>query len=203
MKKKKGPGRSGLKNLKRKDGLIINQFGVKITDEEARQLRNVVQKVNRKAAKMEKSFEGMPLFFGSHRLDENRQQLKLMGEQMDIMIRKRSAGLQSFQTRAQFENYLRNTKRAAETDYIDYRGKLYKRNLIKAINEQFAQFPEMVKGVTMKIQMMPQAQFQKMVGSNRAMQISYMYTPDQQITRLMALRDSLGMNNSKFDDYDY
>ena len=202
MAKKKRGGRTS-PNLKRKDGYIVNQYGVKITDEEARMLRNVVAQVNRRAAAQEKAFKGAPLYFGSRRLDENREQLKLMGEQMDIMIRKRSAALQGFKSKKEFNAYLRSAKNAASFDYLDYRGKLYKRNLIKAINEQFAEYPELTKGIVMRIQMMKQSEFQKMVGSNRAMQMGYVYAADQQLERIFALRDSLRLNSDKFEDYDY
>lgn len=202
MAKKKGPGRRG-PNLKRQDGFIINQHGVKITEEEARQLRNIVQKVNRKAAAMEKEFEGQPLFYGSRQLDENRQQLKLMGEEMDIMIRRRSAALQNFTTKRQFNAYLKNAQRAADRDYLDYRGKLYKRNLMAAIETQYKEFPELTKGLLMKIRMMPQREFQKMIGTNRALQIGFVYSLSQRMTQLMAMRESLGIRSPDLDDYDY
>ena len=202
MAKKKGPGRRG-PNLKRQDGYIINQHGVKITEEEARQLRNIVQKVNRKAAAMEKEFEGQPLFYGSRQLDENRQQLKLMGEEMDIMIRRRSAALQEFTSKRQFNAYLKNAQRAADRDYLDYRGKLYKRNLMKAIETQYKEFPELTKGLLMRIRMMPQSEFQKMIGTNRALQIGFVYSLSQRMTQLMAMRESLGIRSPDLDDYDY
>lgn len=202
MAKKKGPGRRG-PNLKRQDGFIINQHGVKITEEEARQLRNIVQKVNRKAAAMEKEFEGQPLFYGSRQLDENRQQLKLMGEEMDIMIRRRSAALQNFTTKRQFNAYLKNAQRAADRDYLDYRGKLYKRNLMAAIETQYKEFPELTKGLLMKIRMMPQREFQKMIGTNRALQIGFVYSLSQRMTQLMAMRESLGIRSPDLDDYEY
>lgn len=201
MAKKKGPGRTG-PNLKKQDGFIINQHGVKITPDEARALRNLVARVNYKAAKMEKEFSGLPLFYGSRQLDENREQLKMMGEEMDIMIRKRSAALNQFRSKREFNSYLKKTQRVADRDYLDYRGKLYKQNLIKAIKNQYAKYPDLVKGAVMKIQMMPQREFQKMIGVNRAMQIRFQYSTSQQLANLMDLRDSLGLR-SPLDDYDY
>lgn len=202
MGKKKGT-RRGAKNLQRTDEFIINQHGVKITPDEARELRNAVQRINRKAAKQEKEFAGVPLYYGTRQLDENREQLRLMGEEMDIMIRKRSAALNQFTSRKQFNAFMRNAKRAAEVDYLDYRGKLYKRNLTKAIENQFKEFPELTKGIIMKIRMMPQKEFQKMIGSNRALQIGFMYNLGDMVSRLMAMRESLGLRSNDLDDYDY
>lgn len=202
MAQKKGRPK-GAKNLQKTDEFIINQFGVKITPDEARQLRNLVQKVNRKAAAQEKQFKGMPLFYGTRQLDENREQLKMMGEEMDIMIRKRSAALNQFKSRKQFNAFMSKTQKAADRDYLDYRGKLYKRNLMKSIENNFPEFPELTKGILMKIRMMPQKEFQKLIGSNRALQIGFMYNTGDVISRLMTMRDSLGLRTDDLDDYDY
>lgn len=202
MANKKARGRTG-RNLKRTPDYIINEQGVKITHEEARQLRNLVAKINRKASKQEKEFDGLPLFYGSRQLDENRQQLKLMGEEMDIMIRRRSASLNQFKSRRQFTAFLKSTERAASIDYLDYRGKLYKRNLMKAIEEQFKEYPDLTKGLLMKIRMMPQREFQKMIGVNRALQIGFVYSISQRMAQLMAMRESLGLRDPDLDDYEY
>lgn len=200
MAKKKGPGRSG-PNLKRTDDYIINQHGVKITHEEARQLRNIVARVNYRAAKMEKQFEGQPLYFGGQQLQENRQQLKLMGEEMDIMIRKRSAALQGFTSKKQFNAYLRNAQRAADVDYLDYRAKLYKKNLQEAIKKEFGMYPELTKGLDMRIRMMKPKDVIKLVGSNRAFQISYVYSAEGKLSQLMDMRSVFNLR-SPYDDYD-
>ena len=48
--------RKGSKNLIRKDDTIINQYGVQISESEAKRLRSLVNSVNRKAKKMEQEF---------------------------------------------------------------------------------------------------------------------------------------------------
>lgn len=194
----------GSKNLVRNGDYITNQFGVQITKEEERRLRNAVQTVNRRRKKMEKAFQDKPIFEGMERLPESRDQLRLMGEEMDIMIRKRSTSLQGFRSRKEFQAYLRNTESAAKLDYLDWRGKIYKRNLIKAIQDNYSAFPELVKGITMKIQMMPQSKFQELIGTNRLFQIKYQYGYDQQLNKLNDMREFLGLSNpyGDFDDFE-
>lgn len=191
----------GSKNLIRKDDTIINQYGVQISEAEARRLRSLVNSVNRKAKKMDQEFANKPLMYGNRPTGEDRGQLKLMGDELDLMIRKRSASLNQFQSRKQFQSYMRSAERAAKIDYTDVRGKLYKQNLLKAIDRNYGQFPELVKGIKMKIQMMPQKQFQELIGTNRAFQIGFQYSTSEQISRIANMRDFLGLNSDMYDDY--
>lgn len=191
----------GSKNLIRKDDTIINQYGVQISEAEARRLRSLVNSVNRKARKMEQEFANKPLMYGNRPTGEDRGQLKLMGDELDLMIRKRSASLNQFQSRKQLHAYMRSAERAAKIDYTDVRGKLYKQNLLKAIDRNYGQFPELIKGIKMKIQMMPQKQFQELIGTNRAFQISFQYSTSEQISRIANMRDFLGLSSDMYDDY--
>ena len=191
----------GSKNLIRKDDTIINQYGVQISEAEARRLRSLVNSVNRKARKMEKEFSNKPLMYGNRPTGEDRVQLKLMGDELDLIIRKRSASLNQFQSRKQLQAYMRSAERAAKIDYTDVRGKLYKQNLLKAIDRNYGQFPELIKGVKMKIQMMTQKQFQELIGTNRAFQIGFQYSTSEQISRIANMRDFLGLSSDRYDDY--
>ena len=191
----------GSKNLIRKDDTIINQYGVQITESEARRLRSLVNSVNRKAKRLEQEFKNKPLMYGNRPTGEDRQQLKLMGDEMDLMIRRRSASINQFQSRKQLQAYMRSAERAAKIDYTDVRGKLYKQNLLKAIDRNYGQFPELIKGVKMKIQMMPQKQFQELIGTNRAFQIGFQYSTSEQISRIANMRDFLGLSSDMYDDY--
>lgn len=191
----------GSKNLIRKDDTIINQYGVQISETEAKRLRSLVNSVNRKAKRLENEFSNKPLMYGNRPTGEDRQQLKLMGDEMDLMIRRRSASLNQFQSRKQLQAYIRSAERAAKIDYTDVRGKLYKQNLLKAIDRNYGQFPELIKGVKMKIQMMPQKQFQELIGTNRAFQIGFQYSTSEQISRIANMRDFLGLSSDMYDDY--
>lgn len=193
MARKKG--RKGAPNLIRKDNTIINKYDVKISQDEARRLENLVRQVNRKRAKMEQAFKDKPLYYGKQRLDESREQLRLMGEEMDIMIRKRSASLHQFTSRGAFNKYMKSLEKAAATDYLDYRAKLYKRNYMKALQENYGEYPELLKGALMKVRMMKPADFVNWVGTDRLGQIKFHYDVGGKIQRLNDLRDRLGLRD--------
>lgn len=195
----KGAGRDS-KNLIRKDDYIINQHGVKISLEEQRQLRNAVQTVNRKRKKLLDEY-GEDMYEGKKKLRERRTQLMLMGEELDMIPVKRSTALQDFETRGDFDTYLKSAKRAAKVDYLEERIKLYRQNLKLAFEHHYAAYPEMVKGITMKIQMMPRKQLESIMASNRLLQIKYVYSSDGQIGQLNQVREFLGLK-PMYEDYD-
>lgn len=202
QKKARGKGRQkGSKNLVRTDDYIINQYGVQITKDEYRRLQNAVRTANRKRKQMEEYFSNMPLMMGKKPSPQTRDQLRLMGQELDVMIRKRSAAVNRFTNRKEFENYLNATIRTTKTDYIRERGVLYKKNTIAAIHKEFGMFPELANGLAMKIQMMPQKQFIDLIGSDELFEIHYIYSAQEKLRQLMRMRDALGMK-SKYDDYE-
>lgn len=199
MARNRKRGRTG-PNLKRENGTIINQYGVKINEDEARRLKNLVQRVNRKREKMLKQFKDQPLYYGGQRLDESREQLMLMGEEMDIMIRKRSASLQRFKDKRSFNQYIRQLERVAAGDYLSYRAKLYKRNYMEALKNQYGMYPDLLKGVLMKVRMMKPEAFAQLVGMDRLFQIKEHYSLGGALDRLKAVREKLGLSNPDYDD---
>lgn len=203
-RKKKAGTRAGKKNLIRTDEYITNQFGVQITHEQARIMRNLVQTVNRKRKKMIEQFKDKPLFYGSRQLPEDRTQLALMGEELDLTIRKRSASLNQFRSQAEFDRFMRTTERAASRDYEEYRAKLYKKNYMEALKNQYGEFPELLKGALMKVRMTPLSKFAELVGTDRLGQIKEHYSLGGKLERLKALREKLGLRNPDYDeDEDY
>lgn len=199
MARNRKRGRTG-PNLKRDNGTIINQYGVEINEDEARRIRNLVQRVNRKREKMLKEFKDKPLFYGGQRLDESREQLMLMGEEMDIMIRKRSASLQRFKDRRSLNQYMRQLENVASADYMSYRTKLYKRNYMEALQNQYGMYPGLLKGVLMKVRMMKPEAFAQLVGMDRLFQIKEHYSLGGALDRLKAVREKLGLSNPDYDD---
>ena len=49
--------------------------------------------------------------------------------------------------------------------------------------------------------MMPQKQFQELIGTNRAFQIGFQYSTSEQISRIANMRDFLGLRSDDYDDY--
>lgn len=199
MSRKKASNRG--KNLQRTGDYIINEHGVKFTPDEYRQLQIMVKRVNRKRDKLDKQFVDAPVFYGTRKLDVDRQQLRLMGEESDIMIRKRSSSLHQFASRGDFNRYMKGLERAQATDYVDYRSKLYKKNYMEALKRNYAEYPDLLKGALMKVRMMPVKDFVKFMGQNQLGQIKEHYSTTRQIGRLIELRESLGIRNHKgYDD---
>lgn len=160
----------------------------------------MVQTINRKRKKMIEQFRDKPIFYGSRELPENRQQLSLMGEELDLTIRKRSASLNQFRTQADFNRFMKNAERAASRDYEEYRVKLYKKNYMEALKNQYGEFPELLKGALMKVRMTPLSKFAEMVGTDRLAQIKEHYSLGGKLERLKALREKLGLQNPDYDE---
>lgn len=179
--------------LVRKDNYITTKNNWQLSEDEYRDFRNLVKKVNRKRDRMIKELDNMPLFRGKKKLDEDRQQLRLMGEEDEIAIRKRSSSINQFKSRKQFNAYMKNLGRVMQTDYIAYRVKQYKKNYMQTLKNEFAGYPELVNGVIMKVQMMSLDTFKKFMSEDRLAQIKNIYGADRKIHTLIDLRDKLGL----------
>ena len=145
-------------------------------------------------------FKDKPLFYGSRQLPEDRQQLALMGEELDLMIRKRSGSLNQFRSQEDFKRFMRNVEKAASKDYEQYRAKLYKQNYMEALKNQYGEFPELLKGALMKVRMTPLNKFAELVGTDRLGQIKEHYSLGGKLERLKALREKLGLRNPDYDE---
>lgn len=203
-KKPRAQGRKkDVPNLVRKDGYIINQFGVRIPEEQAKKLQNVVHRVNRKRDKQLQAVANQPMD-GTRPAELTRDVLRLMGQEADMVILKRSASLHQFTSKRAFNNYLAHLEKVAATDYLDVRTRQYKRNLTKAIKEQYAEFPELTKGLIMKIRTMKPEQFRDVVNNNVAFEIRNQYKKSryEQIEQLRDMRESLGMVRDDVYDED-
>lgn len=195
--------RKGVPNLVREDGYIINQYGVRIPEEQARALQNVVRKVNRKRDKQLQAVANNPMD-GTRPAEMTRDVLRLMGQEADMVIMKRSASLQQFRSKREFNRFMAHMDKVASADYLDVRTRQYKRNLTKAIKEQYAEFPELTKGLIMKIRTMKPEQFRDVVNNNMAFEIRNQYKKSryEQIEQLRDMRESLGMVRDDVYDED-
>lgn len=179
--------------LNRENQYITTKNNWQLSEEEYRNFRNLVKRVNRKRDKMIKELDQAPLFRGKKKLDESRQQLRLMGEEDEIAIRKRSSSVNQFRTRKEFDFAVRTMEKVMQTDYVDYRVKLYKKNYMEALKNNFAGHPELVKGIIMKVRMMKPEEFKKFLSEDRLAQIKNVYGSDNQIQTLIDLREKLGL----------
>lgn len=201
MANKKGR-KSGAKNLIRNADYIINQHNVKLSQDDVKRFVNLVRRVNYKRDKMLKEWKDQPLYYGKDKLPENRNQLQLMGEEMDINIRKRSQSLQQFTSKKQFQKQLASLERAASMDYLEYRTKLYKENFVKTLREKYPEFGRMRQGIVRRINAMSPEEFQKLLASDRLFQIKEHYTLGGKMGRLQAMREKLGLPQMDMEDPD-
>jgi len=201
MANKKGR-KSGSKNIKYYDDYIKNQHNVKISHEERKQFESLVRRVNYKREKMIKEFNDQPITYGKRKLPENRLQLQLMGEELDLAIRKRSASVNAFKSRKQFLQKLENLEKVASTNYVEYRVSLYKENFVKTLREKYPEFGRMRQGIVRRINAMSAEELSKLIGSDRLFQIKEHYTIGGKLKRLQAMREKLGLPEMDMEDPD-
>lgn len=191
-KKSYAPTREeGRKNLKKlDDGRLRNQHGVTFTTEERRALQNAVKRVNRMRDKQLKIEADLPRSFAGKPTGDKVGSLQLMGKESDFILAKRTASMQRFQSRAQFESYLSRLEKVQEKDYIAESVRLYKRNHMEALKNAYG---DEAKDIMMKIRMMPRDKYMEMVQKDEALEISYVYDPTERAGKLNAIRSALGM----------
>lgn len=195
-----GGGRSaGRKNLiYTDDGRIVNQEGVSFTVAEKKRLESLVASATKKRRDMLKATAQLPRSYGGEKLGGTVGDLQLMGKESDFIIAPKTKSLQRFKSREQFENYLTNLERVNSKDYLSERTKLYKRNYIQALRDNYAY--DDVKDIIMKVKTMPQDQYRELVSKDEVLEIRFMYgtkgsdSDDAMQEQLNEIRGALGMN---------
>lgn len=105
----------------------INKYGVKITAEQQRVIKNLTQTVNRQRERMLKTEQKM--------IEQNAKRLggRPVFVESDFVLAKRSRGVQRFTTERQVEKYISSLKEATKPDYLEKRTNLYRDNYIKGV----------------------------------------------------------------------
>lgn len=186
----RGGRQAGRKNLKRVDGGLQNQYGVVFTPEEKKALEQAVNTANRKRARMLEQEAKLPRKVAGVDTGDTVASLQLMGKESDFILQRKTKSLQRFQTKEDYNRYMKNLQRVNSRDYITERVRLYKRNHMKAIENAYG---DEAKDVVMKIRMMKPADYMKMVQSDEMLEISYIYDPSARSGKLNQLRASMGM----------
>ena len=181
---------AGRPNLKKQGGLLINQYGVAFTEEERKALTNAVNNVNRKRSKMLKEAAKLPRMVAGRETGDTVASLQLMGKESDFILAKKTKSLQRFQSRKQFDQYMKTLERVNKKDYVGERIRLYKRNHMKALENAFGAD---AKDVMMKIRMMKPADYMKMIEQDETLEISYVYDPSEASAKLNQMRAAMGM----------
>lgn len=175
-RKRKSPvtTRQGRKNIKNiGDGLLQNQHGVTFTEEEKRKLINEVKKANYRHNKQVSEADLTPRKVGGKETGMTIGEMrKIMGKEPDWIVTKKTASMQRFRSREQFENYLSYLQDVNSDGYVEKRLKEYKRNYSKALDEAFG---EGAKDIKMKIRMTKPEVFEKLIKENEELEIGYIY----------------------------
>lgn len=196
-----GGRQKGRKNLKKTDtGGLINQYGVTFSEDEKRALVNAVNRANRKRNKMLKDAAKLPRRVSGRDTGDTVGSLQLMGKESDFILAKKTKSLQRFQSREQYENYMKTLDRVNSKDYVNERIRLYKRNHMKALENVYG---DDAKDVIMKIRMMKPDDYMKMVTQDEDLEIGYVYDPSARAGKLNKIRASMGMKlkEEEIDEY--
>lgn len=195
-------GRQGKrKNLKRVDGLIVNQHGVKFTPDEKRKLENLANRVNRKHNKMVEELGNLPHKVDGQDTGHKVSTLFAMGKESDFIIARKSKSLQRFQTRKQFDDYMTTLTRANSPHYLEERIRLYKRNFMTAVQRVYSW--DEASDVIMKVRMMKPEDFMKIATSNEELEIGYIDSDGPTHGSLNSIRRALGMKPKDEDSFGY
>lgn len=182
------------KNLKRDaKGAYLNQYGVRFTEAEKKALESKVTSVNRKRKRQLENISGLSRKVGGKDTGDIIKTKMILDDEPEFILAKRSKSLQRFQTRAQFNQYMRNLDKAMSPNYELERKRLYKRNYIKAMEKEFGD-PEQWKDIKNKIQRMNPDKFIKLVNSDDSMEIKFVYDPQDAQGRMNQIRGALGMD---------
>ena len=194
----RGGRKKGRKNLVKTETGFINQHGVSFTTEERKTLEREVNKANAKRKKMLEQEAKLPRKIAGVDTGDTVASLQLMGRESDFILQRKTKSLQRFETREDFNRYMRNLERVNAKDYLTERVRLYKRNHMKAIENAYG---DEAKDVVMKIRMMKPADYMRMVQSDEMLEINYIYDPSARSGKLNQLRASLGMKLKEEDEY--
>ena len=161
----------GRKNLtKLDDGRLKNQHGVVFTKEEKRDLENAVKRVNRKRERMLQELAQKPRLTAGKPSGHTLAQLLVMGDEPDTIVAKRTASLQRFTSRRQFEDYVRGVANVERGEYVDERMLLYKENHITALRHVYG---EDADDVIAKIEEMDIHDYYDLVTKDEMLEIGY------------------------------
>ena len=195
----RGGRTQGRKNLIKTDTGFINQHGVEFTVEERKRLESAVNTATKKRARLLKAEGQLPRFGPDGKpTGDTVATLQLMGRESDFILTPKTKSLQRFTSKEQYEKYMGYLKQVNQPDYIDNRIRLYKKNHMKAIQENLGD-----AGIVMKIRMMPPEEYAKFVSSHEdVMEIHFVYGADARQAKINQIRLALGMQIKEEPDID-
>ncbi len=189
----------GVKNLvKLENGNFLTQGGFEVTVAERKALEAGVAAANRKRKKMIEEEAALPRLDAGRETGQTVGQLQAMGRETDFILARKSASLQQFKSREDFDNYMENLRRVNAPGYLEDRIRLYKRNHMKALQNEHG---DEAKDIIMKIRMMKPLEYMRLVQSDEALEVAFVYDPAEKAAVRNKMRAALGMK-PKDEDID-
>lgn len=186
----KGKGRKkGVPNLKKTDrGTLINKKGVEITVEEKKHLESLVNSINRKRKRMTEKEKQLFRTADNATTKQTLGEVQRFGQESDFILQPKSKSIQRFESRKEFDTYMRNLERVNQKDYVKKRAQQYKRNHLKAIENTFGKKNELY----MRIRMLPLNEYVDKVASDiDFLQIAYVYSEEEKEHRYNQILESI------------
>lgn len=191
-------GRKERKNLVKLDnGNVKNQHGVTFTDKEKRALESAVNQANAKRAKQLKEAGKLPRYENGKPSGDTLATKLQSGFESDFIIAKKSKSLQRFNTKTEYNKYMRYLKRVNSGEYLNDRTRLYKRNYMEAIKRSYPESDD----ILMKVRMMKPEKFRELIESEQLPEIKDVYPTKGQSDESNILRAKLGMKLKEDDDF--
>ena len=189
MAGKKRKGRvSGVPNLQKTSTGFENMHGVAFTAQEKKALETAVNTAMRKRKRLLDSAADKP------RMVNGRETGQTMGDLMskfayesDFILAKKSKSLQQFQSKAEYDIYMKNLKRVNQRDYIQKRVELYHENHAKAIMSELNDAETAAKLASLDIR--DYLEVSQMYEDT--LEIHYVYGSDQRDEKLAAINSAL------------
>ena len=179
------------------DGRLKNQHGVTFTEQEKRALVSAVNQANAKRAKQLKEAGKLPRYENGKPSGDTLATKLQMGFESDFIIAKKTKSLQRFNSKAEYNKYMKYLKSVNSGQYIEDRTRLYKRNYMEAIKRSYPDSAD----IQMKIRMMKPEKFREMIETDQLPEIKNVYPIRGQADESNALRAKLGMTLKDEDDY--
>lgn len=199
---------SGTKNLQKKivDGKlgVVNQHNVFFTANEKEALESAVRKANRKSKAMHEVFDALPYMREGRETGATVGEMRSLGKELDFSIAKKTASIQRFKSKEEYNRYMRNLDRVNTDDYVKQRSRQYKANYTKALLNPEGGLGlafDDVGDIVMKIRTMKTEDYLAKVASNEELEIGYLYDEDQLEAKLNAIRSALGLPHRELESY--
>lgn len=196
-----GSGKTGRKNLKRVDGGWQNQYGVVFTDKERRKLEYEVRKSNKRRDDLLEADKAKPRTVAGNIIDEDKSQLHKMGKDNEFIVSRQSHSLQKFQSKKEYDNYIRKQQAIQSGEYELDKARAYKRNFLQSLKDTYG---DEAKDIYNKVRRMNPGKYIEMVGSDEVLEIRYAPSDQKVQGRLNEIRKALGMNQvDEWPDEEY